>query len=65
MTAAEQVTEAVFELQNACQEFVEGWPDFCKRINWDSSFLDAEAIRFFNVVPSRIEQALRKTKGNT
>ncbi len=44
-------------LLDACKDFLDGWLHFCNCIDFDKSFLDAEAIRFMNEVPGKIEQA--------
>lgn len=36
------------------KEFADGWMHVCKCIIWQETFLDAEAIRFMNEMPSRI-----------
>jgi len=46
------------KLIEAAKEFIDGWPHFCKKINWDKSNLDAEAIRFFNEIPGKLKTAL-------
>lgn len=47
----------------ACERFVKGWPNFCKRIDFNHSNLDAKAIRFFNEVPGEISRTLETKKG--
>lgn len=52
------------QLQAACEDFVAGWPHFCRCVNFNESNLDAEAIRFFNEVPGKIETALKAKPKN-
>jgi len=51
-------------LLTACTGFIKGWPHFLSRINFDASFLDAEAIRFMNEVPGKIKTGLSKIERN-
>lgn len=45
------------DLLTACENFRKGWSHFCDCIDFGRSNLDAEAIRFMNEVPGKIEQA--------
>lgn len=51
------VLDAAEKLNSATKEFIEGWNHFCSKIDFGQSALDAEAIRFFNIVPGLLEQA--------
>ncbi len=39
-------------------EFTDGWKHFCSCIDWDKTYLDGEAIRFMNEMPSKIIKCL-------
>jgi len=43
---------------NLAEEFKKGWMHFLDKINFDKSFLDAEAIRFMNEVPGKVHKQL-------
>lgn len=47
-------------LKTVCERFIEEWPHFCKCIDFNTTNLDAKAIRFFNEVPGEIKTALEK-----
>jgi len=47
----------------AGRDFVLGWKHFLTKINWDQTNLDAEAVRFMNEVPGRIEAAVKDAEG--
>lgn len=49
-------------LVEAGKEFVAGWTHFLNCINFSKSNLDADAIRFMNEVPGKIEQATIKAE---
>jgi len=51
-------------LLSACEDFVKGWTHFLNCIDFGKSWLDAEAIRFMNEVPGKIEQAVLAAKGD-
>ena len=51
------------DLLAACEDFAAGWSHFCGTIDFGKSFLDAEAIRFMNEVPGKIEQAAIAARG--
>lgn len=42
------------------KDFAEGWKHFCNCMNFNQSFLDADAIRFMNEVPGKIMQILER-----
>lgn len=46
----------------AGRDFILGWKHFLEKINWEQSNLDAEAIRFMNEVPGKIEAAVEKAE---
>jgi len=48
---------AVPSLLRACKDFTGGWGHFLDCIDFNHSNLDADAIRFMNEVPGKIEQA--------
>jgi len=54
--------EEINDLEKAGQHFIEGWPHFCKCIDFNATNLDAEAIRFFNEVPGELKAALDKNQ---
>lgn len=41
-------------------DFAEGWKHYLNCINFGTSHLDAEAIRFMNEMPSKVIKALAK-----
>ena len=43
---------------NLAEEFKKGWMHFLDKINFDKSFLDAEAIRFMNEMPAKVHKQL-------
>lgn len=47
------------------QEFAKGWKHFCNCINFDSSALDAESIKFMNEAPAKVVAALDKVAAET
>lgn len=47
------------DLLEACNDFLKGWLHFCDCIDFGKSNLDAEAIKFMNEVPGKIEQATK------
>ncbi|MCK5607946.1 hypothetical protein KAR91_39060 [Candidatus Pacearchaeota archaeon] len=49
-------------LVSAGEDFLGGWLHFCDCIDWNKTFLDADAIRFMNEVPGKIQQAVNKAK---
>lgn len=49
------------DLLEASKDFVSGWLHFCDCIDFGKSTLDAEAIRFMNEVPGKIQTAINKT----
>ncbi len=61
--AIARLIAAAPDSHEACKDFVEGWAYFCKRIDWDKTFLDAKAIQFMNEVPGKIQQAFNKADG--
>lgn len=56
-------TKADTTLITACERFIREWPHFCKCFDFNTTSLDAEAIRFFNEVPGNIRKALELKKG--
>lgn len=46
----------------AARDFALGWKHFLSKINWEQSGLDAEAVRFMNEVPGKIENALKEAE---
>ena len=42
------------------KEFTDGWKHFCSRIDWDKTFLDAEAIQFMNTGIGEVFQAFQQ-----
>lgn len=44
-------------LLSASEAFLEGWLHFCDCIDFAHSSLDADAIRFMNEVPGKIQNA--------
>lgn len=62
MNGKNELSETEIEFQTACQEFVNEWPHFCEQVNWKIGHMDRRSVRFFNVVPSLIEQALKASK---
>lgn len=46
----------------ACRDFLDGWLHFCDCINFDKSSLDADAIRWMNIVPGKIQQGYRAAR---
>ena len=57
-----EYAEKILALQKACQNFVDGWSHFCGCINFGTSGLDADAIRWMNETPGEIETALKELK---
>lgn len=49
-------------LLDACKDFIAGWLHFCGCIDFGKSFLDADAIRFMNEVPGKIQIAKNKAE---
>jgi len=56
------ITPEMKKLMNACDRFILEWPHFCKKIDFNHTFMDARAIRFLNEAPSEMKQALEKIK---
>ncbi len=49
----------------AARDFVLGWKQFISKIDWQGSNLDADAVRFMNEVPGKIEAGLDEAEKNT
>jgi len=41
-------------------DFLNEWKHFCKTINFNASFLDAQAIRFMNEFPSNLDLVIKE-----
>ena len=50
------------DLFEASKDFISGWKHFCDCIDFGKSNLDAEAIRFMNEVPGKIQTAKDKVE---
>ena len=48
---------------NLAKEFADGWKHFLGKIDFNNSFLDAEAIRFMNEIPGQVVTQLKNTAG--
>lgn len=47
------------EMADASKDFLDGWLHFCDCIDFEKSNLDADAVRFMNEVPGKIQTAFR------
>ena len=47
------------EMADASKDFLDGWLHFCDCIDFAKSNLDADAVRFMNEVPGKIQTAFR------
>ena len=54
------IEKAAPDLLAASKDFLAGWVHFLGCIDFNHTFLDADAIRFMNEVPGKIEQAANK-----
>lgn len=53
------VSDRERKLETAVQAFLDGWKQFCSKINFGASPLNGEAIRFMNEVPGKLRAALK------
>ena len=42
------------------KEFADGWGHFCKKVDFNASFLDAKAIQFMNEMPSEVAKTFQQ-----
>lgn len=51
------------ELLEASEQVISGWDHFCSCIDFGSSALDAEAVRWMNEAPSNLGLAAGRARG--